>query len=78
MTEQSKIVSVEAFPGARKEKIENLGQDKYRIYTKEPAQNNLANKRIAVILSEIYDVSMQKVKQLTGHRSRKKKFEIGF
>ena len=76
MTGQGKIVSVEAFPSSRKEKIERLADDKFKIYIKEPAQNNLANKRIAVILSDIYNTDVRNIKQLTGHRSQKKKFEI--
>ena len=78
MTEQNKeiIVSVHAFAGAKKEKVIKVKNSDFEIYVKEPAQNNLANKRLRYLLAVEYGVSIKDVKILTGHKSPKKKFVL--
>ncbi len=80
MTEPNKldeiIVAVQVFASAKKEKLIQKDRHKFEIFVKEPAQNNLANRRVAQILAEKYGVYARDVQLISGHRSPKKKFRI--
>ena len=69
-------VRVEAVPGAKKERVTKVDETKYKIEVKEPAERNLANKRIKVILSELLDVPPNQISLLTGHRSSSKIYSV--
>lgn len=69
-------VRVEAIPGARKERITKKSSGKYQIAVREPAERNLANKRIKEILSELFNVPHNQISMLTGHRSSSKMYSI--
>ncbi len=73
---QEQIISIHVFAGAKKEKLIKLNNDKYEVFVKEPAQNNLANKRVIKIFSEL--CKNAQVKIITGHKSPKKKLQISF
>ena len=70
------VVSAQVFAGAKKEKVIKISEEKYEIYVKEPAQNNLANKRVLYLLSQIFKGARAEI--LTGHRSPKKRFLIKY
>jgi len=78
MTEQNNQITavVRAFAGAKKEKVIKINENDFEIYVREPAQNNLANKRIKFLLAVEYGVLQKEVQILTGHKSPKKKFVI--
>lgn len=65
-------VKVIATPGARKERITKVSDTEFHIAVREPAERNMANKRILVLIAEEFTVPSAKVKLLTGHRSRSK------
>jgi len=70
-------VKVRARPGAKKEMV--LEMDDRReltIHVKEPAQQNLANRRIIEILAERYSVPARSIQMLSGFRSPNKVFTI--
>lgn len=69
-------VKVDAVPGAKKEKVVKLDSNKFRIEVKEPAQRNMANKRIQQILAKEFGVIVTHVSMLTGHRSSSKMYSI--
>ena len=62
--------------GAKKEIVEKLKSDQFSIKVKEPAENNLANKRLAEILAEIFACSVAQVKLISGHHHPHKIFSI--
>ncbi len=70
-------VRVHAVPGARKERITKKDETTFHIAVKEPAQQNLANKRIREMLAQEFNVSVAQVRMLTGHRSSTKLYSIG-
>ncbi len=69
-------VRVEARPGARKESVIQSDEKTYTIAVKEPAERNLANKRIREVLAEHLGVAVSKIKMISGHRSPRKIFTI--
>lgn len=60
---------------AREEKIEKLKDDEYRIWTKMPAENNLANTRVLEIIRNEYP--NKSVRIISGHHSPSKILAIG-
>lgn len=69
-------IKVQVLPKAKKEIIKKESENFYIISVKEPAERNLANLRIKSIVADIYQVSENKVKLVTGHHSRSKIFAI--
>ncbi len=66
------FVKVIATPGARKERITKVKDTEFHIAVREPAERNMANKRIVAIIASECGVVSTKVRLLTGHRSRAK------
>ncbi len=70
-------IRVHAIPGSRRERIVKEDETTFRIEIREPAERNLANKRIREILAEKFGVLPAQVTMLTGHRSSSKMYSIG-
>lgn len=69
-------VKVKVVANARKEKIEKIGDNRYKIDIKEPAEQNLANNRIIEIISDLYKVKRNNVKIFSGHHSPSKLLSV--
>ncbi len=69
-------VRVNVVADARKESVVRKDDTTFQITVKEPAERNLANKRIREILAEEFKVSVTQVSILTGHRSPSKMCSI--
>ena len=74
-----KIIKLMVFAGAKKEKVELAdSSDSYelRVFVREPAQKNMANKRVRELVARHYEVAISDVQILTGHRSPKKRLKV--
>lgn len=69
-------IHVHVVAGARKERVTKKDPVTLYIQVKEPAERNMANRRIRQILAEIYTVPQEQVTMLTGHRSSSKMYSI--
>ncbi len=69
------FIKVFVTPDAKKEKVEEKGED-LLIAVKEPAAQNRANTRVREIVAEREKVPVGKVRILTGHRARAKMISI--
>ena len=69
-------VKVKVTAGMRKEKISQLDDTTFEMVLKEPAQRNLANKRVRTLLARVYNVPEGKVRIVTGHHSQSKIFDV--
>lgn len=69
-------VKVRAVPGAKKERILEMEDKELAIHVKEPAERNMANRRIIEILAERYNVPGRSIQMLSGFRSPNKIFSI--
>jgi len=65
-------VRVAVTPGAKKERVEARGEDELLIAVKEPAERNLANKRVIEIVAAEYGVRTGAVRIISGHHSPRK------
>jgi uncharacterized protein YggU (UPF0235/DUF167 family) len=70
-------VRVEVTPSAKKESIIQTDEKTFSIAVKEPAEQNLANGRVREVLARHLQLPVAKVRMTSGHRSRRKIFDIG-
>ncbi|MAZ56664.1 hypothetical protein CL653_02645 [bacterium] len=69
-------VKVRVYPGAKKEEVREVGENRLEIKVREPAERNLANTRIKELLAERYKEPIKKVRLISGHQSPSKMFSI--
>jgi uncharacterized protein (TIGR00251 family) len=69
-------ITVTVTPDARREIVEKVSDDTYSIAVREPAQRNLANKRVVALIAEQFKVPAHHTRIIAGHRSRKKIISI--
>ena len=65
-------IKIKATTGAKKEKIFKKTEDHFEISVKEPAERNLANKRIVELVREYFKVYNGDVRIVSGHHSPSK------
>lgn len=69
-------VRVKVSPGAKKERVVRTGDTEFEIAVKEPAEQNLANRRVHELIAHELGVSVKKVRIISGHRSPRKIFSV--
>ncbi len=70
-------IKIKVTAGAKKETIEKVADDHYKISVKQRAERNMANSRIIEILADIFKVNPKQVRLINGHHSPSKIFNIG-
>lgn len=68
-------VHVRVMPGARREALTETSPAHLQVSVKEPAAQNLANRRVQELVARHYRAT--KVRLVSGHRSTSKIFFIG-
>lgn len=61
-------IKVKATPGAKKEVIKREDGEIFVIKVREPAERNLANRRIVELVARYFKTSVGKVRIVSGHR----------
>ncbi|MBX2866942.1 DUF167 domain-containing protein [Candidatus Kaiserbacteria bacterium] len=69
-------IRVTVIPSAKKEKVTKLSDTRFEMQVKEPAERNLANRRVRTLLADTLGMPEGKVQMVTGHRSPIKMFDI--
>lgn len=69
-------VKVRAFPGNKKEVVQNIKDHLFEIRVKEPAERNLANQRIRELIAREYAVLPNQVRLVSGHQSHTKIMDV--
>jgi uncharacterized protein (TIGR00251 family) len=70
-------ISLKVITRAKKESIEKLSENSYKIKVSVPPEKGKANKRVIELLSEKLCVKKQDIKIISGETSSKKILEIG-
>jgi len=65
------IIKVSVKPSAKKEMIERISGDEYRISVKEKAENGKANRKVISLLAKEFNVSYRDI-SIKNPASRKK------
>ena len=63
-------------PGAKKERIERVDEDTFKVWVKERPEKNKANKAILKALASYFKVSLSQVKIVSGQKSFRKIVKI--
>lgn len=69
-------IRVRVIPKAKRESLKKVDKDTFEITVREPAERNLANRRIIEMLAEFYGVNDKAVRLVTGHHSGSKILDI--
>ncbi|MEK7613837.1 MAG: DUF167 domain-containing protein [Patescibacteria group bacterium] len=69
-------VQVVVTPGAKKERCEKTGDAAFTVSVREPAERNMANRRVVEVIAEHFNVPPSRVRIISGHRSRKKVLSV--
>ena len=62
-------IKVHVIAGAKKELIKKRGKDAYDISVREPAEQNMANRRVLELIAQDLGIPKGKVRIITGHHS---------
>jgi uncharacterized protein len=68
-------IHIKLIPNAKKESFEKLDNNHYKISVREPAQRNLANKRLIEIIRKKFSNAKQ-IKIISGHHSPSKLLSV--
>lgn len=69
-------IRIYAHPNARKESVTRESNTSFTISVKEPAERNMANRRIHTLIARELGVPHSAVRLLTGHRSSVKMYSV--
>lgn len=69
-------IKVKVRPGAKKESFEKLSEDSFAASVREKAERNMANRRVAELVSLHFHVPIKRVRLIAGHRSPSKVFSL--
>jgi len=62
-------IKVRVIAGAKKEHVVRESDEAFTLHVKEPAERNLANKRVIEIIAGEFGVPTGNVRMVTGHHS---------
>jgi uncharacterized protein YggU (UPF0235/DUF167 family) len=65
-------VKVRVIAGAKAEKFEATSKDHFKAAVKEPAERNLANRRVVELVAAHFKIPGSRVRIVSGHRSPSK------
>ena len=69
-------IKVKVQAGAKKEVVTKKSKDNYTLSVKEPAERNMANKRVCEVMASLFKVSVKNVRIINGHQSPSKMLSI--
>jgi len=69
-------IKVKVQAGSKKEEVKKKNKDTYLISVKEPAERNMANKRVCEIVASLFNVSIKNARIISGHQSPSKILSI--
>ncbi|MFM2383473.1 MAG: hypothetical protein RIQ72_45 [Candidatus Parcubacteria bacterium] len=70
------LIHVKITPEAKSDTVEKKTDTSYMVSVREPAELNQANKKMLRLLAAYFEVSLSKVKIVTGHKQPSKIIEI--
>jgi uncharacterized protein YggU (UPF0235/DUF167 family) len=70
-------VKVVVYAGVKKEIVKEIGEGRFEVRVKEPAEQNLANARVRQLMAEQHNVPLNQVRIISGHHSSRKILSVG-
>ena len=69
-------VSVRVTASSKEESVEEIKEGRLSVKVKEPAKQNLANRRVSALVAKHFKLTVSKVRLISGHRSPSKIFSV--
>lgn len=69
-------IKIRVRAGAKEELFEQISEDHFKAAVREPAERNLANRRIIELVAQHFKLQTGKVKIINGHHSPSKILSI--
>jgi uncharacterized protein YggU (UPF0235/DUF167 family) len=69
-------VRVLVYAGAKREFLKEVGENRFELAVKAPAERNLANERVRECIAEKLQVAVAQVRIISGHHSQRKILSI--
>lgn len=69
-------IRVHVVPDAKRETVAKEAPDRYAISVREPAERNMANKRVKTLLARELGIPEGKLRLISGHQSPHKIFSV--
>lgn len=69
-------IQVSVTPGAKREKVVRVSDAKFEIAVREPAKQNLANRRVVELVARELGILSRAVTIVSGHRSPHKVLSV--
>ncbi|MFA6515023.1 MAG: DUF167 domain-containing protein [Candidatus Paceibacterota bacterium] len=69
-------IKVRVIAGAKKESVKQKNEDTYLVSVREPAERNLANKKVCELISSLFKISVKNTRIISGHQSPSKILSI--
>lgn len=69
-------IRVRVAAGVKKEVFEAVSADSFLVSVKDPAEQNMANKRVLELVGEHFGVSPRSIRIISGHHSPSKILSI--
>ena len=69
-------IKAKVWPGAGKEQLNTLGEGKYEVFVRQPAQAGAANRRVAQLLAETLSLPVHRLRLISGFQRPNKIFEV--
>ncbi len=70
------FLKIKLHPKSKKQKIEKIGDNKYEVWVKSKAEQNLANNEMLDILSDSLKIERKKIRFYSGHHRPSKMVEV--
>ena len=70
------LIRVKAFPGSKKEKVEETAPNVLRVFVRESAERNMANKAIVKAVAAYCGIPEKRLVMKTGHRGSNKTLTV--
>jgi len=62
-------IRVRVAAGAKKESLEKISEDSFLVSVKDPAEQNLANRRVLELVAAHFGVNPKQLRIISGHHS---------
>jgi len=69
-------IKIKLHPKSKKQKVEKISEEKFEIWVKSKAEQNLANMEMLEILAEFLEIERGKLKIISGHHRPSKMIEV--
>ena len=69
-------IKLKVFPDQKKEAFTVVGENRFEARVRVPAERNLANTRVIELVAEYFDISVRKVRIISGHHHPTKIFSV--